>query len=90
MKAKTAKTQNLATNAIPPYLTFSEVLVLAKVSRRTLERWVSEGLLTVYKVQGQKERRFLSSDVDQLLIPTPVEPHNAASAGAFFSGENAA
>ena len=47
------------------HLKSSEVIALAAISRRTLERWVADGTLPAVKVGGT--RRYKRSDVEALL-----------------------
>ena len=47
------------------HLKSSEVIALAAISRRTLERWVADGTLPAVKVGGT--RRYLRSHVEALL-----------------------
>ena len=42
-----------------------EVIALAQISRRTLERWVADGTLPAVKVGGT--RRYKRADVEALL-----------------------
>lgn len=44
-----------------------EAVLEAKVSRRTLERWIASGLLPVVRVGGV--RRVRRSDLEALLSP---------------------
>lgn len=46
-----------------------EVMELARISRRTLERWVADGKLPAFKVGGSGDRRYRRSDVYALLFP---------------------
>jgi excisionase family DNA binding protein len=45
----------------------SEVIELAKISRRTLERWVADGKLPAVKIGGFGARRYRRTDVEALL-----------------------
>ena len=45
----------------------SEVMEMAKISRRTLERWVADGKLPSVKVGGFGARRYKRIDVETLL-----------------------
>ena len=47
------------------HLKSSEVIALAAISRRTLERWVADGTLPAVKVGGT--RRYKRADVEALL-----------------------
>lgn len=85
------KSQGLPDNE---YLVSSEVMELAKISRRTLERYVADGKLPSAKLGGFGSRRYLRADVDSLLrgeispsTPTvrPVDDLPPVSAGRALS-----
>lgn len=57
----------------PLYLTRNEVATLLNVSTRTLDRWVEQGRIKSYRVNGIQSLRFKVSDVDKLLIPVEKE-----------------
>ena len=50
-------------------LSVAETLDLLQISRSTLDRWVSTGLLPVIQPFPRGERRFRRSDVEHLLAP---------------------
>lgn len=58
------KTQELPESE---YLVSSEVMELAKISRRTLERYVADGKLPTTKIGGFGSRRYQRADVEALL-----------------------
>jgi len=49
------------------YLVSSEVISMAKISRRTLERWVANGSLPAVKIGGVGARRYKRVHVEALL-----------------------
>lgn len=61
---------NQTTTEPQDYLRSREVMALARISRRTLDRWTSEGILPVVKQPGT-QRRYLRSDVMRLLTNAP-------------------
>jgi excisionase family DNA binding protein len=69
------KTQEIGADDI---LLSSEVMAIAKISRRTLERWVADGTLPATKVGGRGARRYRRTDVEALLrgeaVATPDLP----------------
>ena len=71
-------------------LVSSEVIEMAKISRRTLERWVADGKLPAVKIGGFGARRYRRSDVEALLRGESARsnPSAPATAGAR-SGDTA-
>ena len=62
------------------YLLSADVLELAKISRRTLDRWVADNKLPAVKVGGFGARRYKRSDVEALLRgEVAVAPERVAS-----------
>lgn len=51
-----------------------EVMDIARISRRTLERWVADGKLPAFKVGGFGDRRYLRSDLTAILTPPSPSP----------------
>jgi transcriptional repressor of dcmA and dcmR len=46
------------TNTPPPLWTLEEVAAYLRVSPATVRRWTNTGLLSCYRVGGNRERRF--------------------------------
>jgi excisionase family DNA binding protein len=57
---------------MPEWLTISQAGAYLKVGRATLYRWVSQGRLRSYGLDGGG-RRFKREDLDGMLSPTPFE-----------------
>lgn len=74
------KTQDLAEGDL---LVSREVMDIARISRRTLERWVSTGKLPVVRIEGFSARRYRRRDLNSLLSPqsTPAVPAPTLTAG---------
>jgi excisionase family DNA binding protein len=43
------------------------------VSRRTLNRWIADGLLRVYRVPGDRRRMVDLDEIEKLRQPRPIE-----------------
>ena len=54
----------------PDYLRSAEVMELARISRRTLDRWTADGILPVIKRPGM-QRRYRRDAVERLLAGEP-------------------
>ena len=62
--------QEQTTREAPDYLRSREVMELARISRRTLDRWTAEGILPVIKQPGT-QRRYRRDVVERLLAGKP-------------------
>lgn len=57
------------------YKTKAEAAEYLSVSQGTLDRWVRDGKLTRHKIQGTESVRFLTEELDALVVPeTRVAP----------------
>jgi excisionase family DNA binding protein len=52
-------------------LTVEEASRYLALSRNTLRRWASQGLLRSYRIGAQRHRRFAKEDLDGLLTENP-------------------
>lgn len=52
------------------WLTVAEVARHFQVSRQTIYRWVGDGSLTAYRMDGKGWQRFRRADIDRLMHPT--------------------
>lgn len=59
--------------AAPDFMLSAEVMELARISRRTLDRWVAEGILPAYQVSERTVRRYRRDHVDAILRGEKVE-----------------
>jgi excisionase family DNA binding protein len=58
-----------------PWLTPDEATEYTKFTRRTLDRYVHDGLLTAYRM-GPRAVRFHIDDLDALALPIPAGGHD--------------
>jgi excisionase family DNA binding protein len=56
-------------DSLRPYLTIRETATLLALSKRTIDRYIAEGKLKVYRVAGEKAIRIKLEDVEARLIP---------------------
>ena len=54
-----------------PWLTSDEAAARLKITRRTLDRWRADGLVTAYRM-GPRSVRFRCDELDALLTPEGV------------------
>ncbi len=72
------------------YYTVNEVIVIFKVSRRTLQRWRDEGLISFRKIRGKIY--FTMSDLEQFMernyVPAFAKTdHNFLTSNAYDHGK---
>lgn len=58
------------TNNAPDYLTVTEAADILGVSRRTVERYMTDGHLTVLRLPANKRPRLRRAEVEALAEPT--------------------
>lgn len=58
---------------MPSFKTLDEAARLGKVSRRLIQRWLSEGRLTAYRIPGDRRRYVDFDELKELRQPRPVE-----------------
>ena len=51
------------------------------LGRRTLQRWLSEGILTAYKIAGDKRRYVDVEEIEKLRQPQPLPKRDGGQHG---------
>jgi excisionase family DNA binding protein len=59
---------------MPTLKTLDDAARLSGVSRRLLQRWVSEGKLTAYRIAGDRHRYVDMQQIERLRKPEPIDP----------------
>lgn len=69
-------TRQPPTSKVTHYLTLSEAVELGYAAYSTLRSWIAKGKLPAYKTGTRV--KLLRSDLDALVIPTGIDPVDAA------------
>ncbi|MHB8589809.1 MAG: excisionase family DNA-binding protein [Candidatus Dormibacteraceae bacterium] len=59
----------LASPVIPAVKTIDEAARHLKLSRRTIQRWLTEGKLTAYRIEGDRRRYVDPDEIRRLREP---------------------
>ena len=62
--------------AIALYFTRQEAADHLHISTRTLDRWVTDGVIPAYRVRGIQSLRFKQTDIEAMLVP--IDPRESA------------
>lgn len=58
---------------MPPYETLDQAAAAAGISRRLLTKWISEGKLKGFKVEGDRRRYVDMAELERIRAPKPLE-----------------
>ena len=58
---------------MPTWRSMDDAAKTLKVSRRTITRWVTAGLIRVYRVPGDRKRYVDLDEIRKMRTPTPID-----------------
>ena len=66
---------------MPRIKPLDEAARIAGVGRRTIQRWLGEGLITAYQIAGDKRRHVDLDEINTLRKPHPVPKLDGGQGG---------